>query len=245
MERRPRIGITCDVRTDRREMAFVFAEYVRRVEEAGGLPLAVPPLADASGIPQLLAEFEGFVIVGGEDLDPRLYGEDPLRTHEPIPHWRERFDIMLAESLLKSDHPVLGVCYGCQLLAVVSGGALWQHIPQQVGEAVRHAGKYPDLPTHDVDVLPGTKLRSLLGAERIRVNSAHHQAPKRLGPALVAAAVAPDRVTEAFEAKGDRFLFGVEWHPELLADESTRRLFAALVEAAGGQGSRRRAGASP
>lgn len=232
MDRRPRIGITCDVRTDRREMAFVFVEYVRRVEEAGGLPLAVPPLADAAMVPQLLDEFDGFVIVGGEDLDPRLYGEEPLATHEPVPAWRADFDLALARGLLASGHPVLGVCYGCQLLAIVSGGALWQHIPAQVGDSVRHSGRYPDLPMHDVDVLPRTKFRELAGAARLRVNSAHHQAPKSLGPSMVVAATAPDGVIEAFEAKDDRFLFGLEWHPELLLDDTTRRLFGALVDAA-------------
>jgi putative glutamine amidotransferase len=212
-------------------MAFVFAEYVRRVEEAGGLPLAVPPLVQTSLIPQLLAELDAFVIVGGEDLDPRLYGETALRTHEPLPAWRERFDLELARSLLASDHPVLGVCYGCQLLAVVSGGSLWQHLPAQVGETVNHAGKYPDLPMHGVDILEGTRLRELLGVSAIRVNSAHHQAPRTLGAGLRPAGVAPDGVIEALEAP-NRFLFGVEWHPELLLDDATRRLFEGLVEAA-------------
>jgi putative glutamine amidotransferase len=78
----------------------------------------------------------------------------------------------------------------------------------------------------------GTKFRELTGVSKIRVNSAHHQAPKKLGKGLRPAAFAPDGVMEAFEAEGDRLLFGVEWHPELLADETTRRLFGALVDAA-------------
>lgn len=230
--RRPRIGITSDVRVEARAIAFVFEPYVRRVEEAGGLPLAIPPLLDAAAIPELLETFDGLVIVGGEDLDPRLYGEEPLATHESLPAWRERFDLALGRALLDSDVPVLGICYGSQLLAVVSGGALWQHIPTQVGNAVAHAGKYPNLPMHPVDVAEGTRLRELLGAARVDVNSSHHQAPKRLGSGLRAAAVAPDGVLEAFEGTGDRFLVGVQWHPELTDDEAGRRLFAALVDAA-------------
>jgi putative glutamine amidotransferase len=232
VNRRPRIAITCDVRDEARPLAFVFAQYVRRVEAAGGLPFAVPPLEDASLVPEVLAGADGVVVVGGEDLDPRLYGEEPLATHAQVPLWRQRFDVALARALLASDHPVLGVCYGCQLLAVVSGGALWQDIPSQVGDRVRHAGKYPDLPLHDVALREGTRLRDLLGVPSIRVNSAHHQAPKRLGPGLRESATAPDGVIEAFEADSDRFLLGVEWHPELLEGDSTSRIFAALVRAA-------------
>ena len=229
---RPRIGITCDVRTEKRPLAFVFASYVRCVEQAGGLPLAIPPLEDASSVGQILEAVDGIVIVGGEDLDPRLYGEEPLSTHEPLPKWREEFDLALGRALLASDHPVLGVCYGCQLLAVVAGGALWQHLPAQVGETVPHSGHYPDLPRHDVQVKAGSKLHRLLGTERIVVNSAHHQAIKRLGAGLRANGLAPDGVVESFEGETDRYLYGVEWHPELLDDEPSRRLFAGLVDAA-------------
>lgn len=232
MKTRPRIAVTCDVRTERRTLAFVYAEYVRAVESAGGLPFLVPPLRDPSTVPEILALADGVVIVGGDDLDPRLYGEEPRATHEPVPLWRQEFDLSLGRALLASDHPVLGICYGCQLLAVVSGGALWQHIPAQVGDAVAHSGRWPDLPVHDVAVTPGTKLHALLGTDRIRVNSAHHQAPKRLGPGLRPAGTAPDGVLEAFEGEGERWLFGAEWHPELLDDDASRRLFAGLVDAA-------------
>ena len=231
MSPRPRIAITCDVRTERRPLAFVFASYVRCVEQAGGVPLLIPPMEDASAVGEILDAVDGVVIVGGEDLDPRLYGEEPLSTHEPLPKWREEFDLAMARALLASDHPVLGICYGCQLLAVVGGGALWQHIPAQVGESVPHNGRHPDLPLHDVAVQPGTKLRALLGTDRIVVNSAHHQAIKRLGAGLRLSGAAPDGVVEAYEGEGDRFLYGVEWHPELLDDEPSRRLFAGLVEA--------------
>jgi len=229
---RPRIGITCDVRVEARPLAFVFEPYVRRVEEAGGIPLAIPPLLDPTAIPRILEVFDGIVIVGGEDMDPRLYGEEPRATHEPLPKWRERFDIALGRALLESDIPVLGICYGCQLLAVSAGGALWQDIPSQVGEDIPHSGHYPNLPTHSVDLAEGTRLRELLGVPTVRVNSSHHQAPKRLAAGLRESAVAPDGVVEAFEGTGDRFLFGVQWHPELGDDEASRKLFAALVDAA-------------
>jgi putative glutamine amidotransferase len=233
MARRPIIGLTSDVRVEKRTLGFVFDSYWKSVARAGGLPLAIPPLSEAELVPQILATVDGVVIVGGNDLDPRLYGEAPLATNVHVPAERQRFDLALGKTLLASDHPVLGICYGCQLLAVVSGGALWQHVPTQVSGAVRHAGTYPDLPRHEITLRAGSRLRELLGAERVEVNSAHHQAPKRLGDGLVVTATAADGVIEGFEAPGDRFLVGVEWHPDLMPDRpEQRRLFEAVVEEA-------------
>jgi len=229
--RRPVIGITSDVRLEKRPMYFLFGEYSRAVEAAGGLPLQIPPLADPALVPDVLDAIDGVVIVGGEDIDPRLYGEEPLPTHEPIPSERLAFDLPFAKALLASSMPALGVCYGCQLLAVASGGSLVQDIPTQIPGALEHGGRYPSLPMHPITITKGTRVASLLGGPTIQVNSAHHQAPKKLGGRLVATGVAPDGVIEAFEAMGSRFLVGVEWHPELLLDRpEQRRLFEALVE---------------
>jgi putative glutamine amidotransferase len=260
---RPVIALTSDVRRDRRTMVFLFEEYALAIEEAGGLPLQVPPLRDPSLVAQVLKIADGVLIVGGEDIDPRVYGEEPLPTHQPIPNERFAFDWALANALLAPDnrHPVLGVCYGCQLLAAASGGALHQDIPAQVGATIEHSGRYPDLPMHPIVVTPGTRLHALaggsLGAASLSVNSAHHQAPKRLGAGLMVSARAPDGVIEAFElappkdpkatekeagaapppnpaAKdGARFLLGLEWHPELLRTRPFERaIFGAFVEAA-------------
>lgn len=233
MPRRPVIALTSDVRVESRKLHFVFAPYVERIEEAGGLAVLIPP-QDPARVPQVLDVADAFVIVGGEDLDPALYGEEPLPTHEPLPPERERFDLALARALLGSAQPVLGVCYGCQLLTVAAGGALHQHLPASVGKTVRHGGgEYPDLPHHPVEVAAGTRLRAIVGADRIEVNSAHHQAPARLSGGLVASATAPDGVIEAVETPGERFLLAVEWHPELMPGRPEQRaLFSALVEAA-------------
>jgi putative glutamine amidotransferase len=233
MSHRPVIAVSSDVRVEARKLHFVFAPYVERIEEAGGLAVLIPPQSPTR-VPQVLELADAFVIVGGEDLDPALWGEEPLPTHDPLPPERERFDLALARALLASRHPVLGVCYGCQLLTVAAGGTLHQHLPGAVGERIRHGGgKYPDLPRHPVDVAPGSRLRAIVGADRIEVNSAHHQAPRRLAGGLVVSATAPDGVTEAVETPGDRFLLAVEWHPELMPERPEQRaLFEALVAAA-------------
>jgi len=234
MPHRPVIGITCDVRVEKRTLCFVFAHYVECVERAGGIAVQLPP-QDPAAVPRLLELVDGVIIPGGEDLDPALYGETPLPGHDPAPEFRQRFDLALASALRDTHHPVLGICYGCQLLVVAAGGGLWQDVPSQVGTQVTHGGgRYPDLPEHDLRIAPGTRLHRILGAERASVNSSHHQAPRQPGEGLVAAAVAPDGVIEAVEEPGERFRVGVMWHPELMAADRAdqQRLFDALVEAA-------------
>jgi putative glutamine amidotransferase len=232
MSRRPVIGITSDVRVEKRTLSFVFAPYYECVERTGGLPLQIPALSDPGLIPEVLAAVDGVLIVGGNDLDPRLYGEEPLATHDPVPDDRMGFDAELGRAVLASDLPVFGICYGCQLLAVASGGTLVQHIPTQVPDALPHFGRYPDLPRHEVEVAPGSRLRELVGPQLV-VNSGHHQDPRDLGDGLAITARAPDGVIEALEAPGDRFVLGVQWHPELLGERPEQlRLFQALTRAA-------------
>jgi len=229
-ERRPVIGITSDVRPDRRTMIFLFEEYSRAIERSGGLPLQIPPFEDPALAAQVLSIVDGIVIVGGEDIDPREYGEEPLPSHNPVPQSRYAFDRALAQQILSATIPALGICYGCQLLAVVSGGSLVQDIPTQIATQLSHSGRYPNLPMHPVEIAEGSKLAALIGSKQIEVNSAHHQAPRRLGAGLVECAHAPDGVMEAFEGTGPRFLFGLEWHPELLYPRAPERaIFHALV----------------
>ncbi|MDP6461670.1 MAG: gamma-glutamyl-gamma-aminobutyrate hydrolase family protein [Gemmatimonadota bacterium] len=238
MSRRPRIGITPDIRIDERNgrpLAFLHREYGERISDAGGLPLMIPPLADTALVPDLVAALDGVLIVGGEDIDPRRYGGEPDAAHIPLAPGREDFDFALADALLAGDLPCLGICYGCQLLTVASGGSLIQDIPTQIPDALEHGGAWPDLPEHEVTLVPGTRLFGLLGDEEATttVNSSHHQSPDRLGGGMVVAAIAPDGVIEAVELPGKRFLAGVQWHPELMPDRRLpSRLFEGFVEAA-------------
>jgi putative glutamine amidotransferase len=228
------IGIPCDVRREARPLAFVFENYVRRVERAGGVPMLLPPVRALERIAPALDRVDGVLFVGGEDIDPRAYGEEPLPTHEPVADGRGAFDLAVARAVLARAVPVLGVCYGCQLLAVASGGALWQDVPSQVDGAGGHGGRYPDLPNHPIDVLGGSRLHTIVGATRLAVNTAHHQAVKRLGEGWTVTARADDGIVEAIEGPADGpFALGVEWHPELMEGApEQQRLFDALVHAA-------------
>jgi len=149
-------------------------------------------------------------------------------------------EIALCREALRRDLPTLAICRGHQLLNVATGGTLFQDIASQVEAAVVHD---PDQERwercHDVDLLPGTRLRDILGRERVAVNSFHHQAVKSLGRHLRDVGWAPDQVVEAVEHEDRRrFVIAVQWHPEDLVghDAAARALFAAVVDAARARG---------
>ena len=141
--------------------------------------------------------------------------------------------VAVARGALARHMPVLGICGGQQLLHVVLGGALIQHIPDEVTGALAHEQPNPrDEAGHEVDVREGTLLHRIVGVTRLAVNSAHHQAAKDEPDGVVINAVAPDGVIEGIEAAKERFCLGVQWHPEFAISDGDGRIFEAFVEAA-------------
>jgi putative glutamine amidotransferase len=214
-------------------------DYVRAVETAGGLPLVFAP-GKVEDAPALAAEYldrvDALVLSGGADVDPALYGEARHATVERVFPERDAFELALCREALRRDMPTLAICRGHQLLNVATGGTLFQDIASQVQAAMVHD---PDQERwercHDVVVLPGTRLREILGQERVAVNSFHHQAVKELGRGLVLSARGcDDGVIEGMEMPDHRFVIGVQWHPESFWDrpQGFQPLFQALVNAA-------------
>ena len=214
-------------------------DYVRAVETAGGLPFVLAP-GDPADAPALASEYldrvEALVLSGGADIDPALYGEDRHATVTQVFPERDAFEVALCREALRRDMPVLAICRGHQLLNVATGGTLFQDIASQVEAAAVHD---PDQERwercHDVEVLAGTRLREILGQERVAVNSFHHQAVKDLGRGLVLAARGcDDGVIEGMEMPDRKFVLGVQWHPESFWDrpQGFQPLFQALVNAA-------------
>jgi gamma-glutamyl-gamma-aminobutyrate hydrolase PuuD len=199
--------------------------YVRGVEEAGGRALVVPPSDD--GVEETLAALDGIVFSGGADLEPSGYGQEPHPATTGTRPDRDRGELALLQAALERDVPVLAVCRGSQLLNVVRGGDLVQHLPDVVGDE-RHKHTPGAFADHEVDVKPGSRLGGLLGA-RAPVKSHHHQGFGRVGDGLVEVAWAEDGTLEALEDPSRRFAVGVLWHPEAGADAA---LFRALVEEA-------------
>ena len=232
--KRPLVGITIGYSSQDREIFSLRDDYVRAVEKAGGLPLVLAP-GTAGDAPPLLDHLDGLLLTGGADLDPGLYGEAPHETVRRVIPERDALEIALSREALRRDTPLLAICRGHQVLNVAMGGTLVQDLPSQWKGAVNHdpeAERWS--PAHDVRILPGTRLREILGEERVAVNSFHHQAVKEPGRgAVVSAYSEEDDVVEAIEVPGRRLALGVQWHPEAFWDKDGRfqPLFEALVRA--------------
>ena len=205
--------------------ALIPLAYVESVERAGARPVLVPPSEEA--VEETLDVLDGIIFSGGADVDPSIYGAEPHpETDSPQAH-RDAGELALLRAALERDLPTLAICRGFQLLNVVRGGDLVQHLPEEVGHQA-HKEVPGEFSEHPVEVREGTRLASLIGA-RSDVTSHHHQAVGRIGDGLVETAWAADGTLEGLEDPSRRFTVGVQWHPEAGEDAA---LFEALVEEA-------------
>jgi putative glutamine amidotransferase len=214
------------------EMALGMS-YLRAIEEAGGMPVVLPPLGDAAAFVDRL---DGICLSGGPDLDPDAYGA-PERHAElgPTEPGLDAFELELARAADARGLPILGICRGAQALNVARGGTLHQHLPG-------HRQTEPaTATTHTVHIEPDSRLADVAGAGRLRVNSFHHQAVDVLGSGLRVVARSADGIVEAVEAPGARLVLGVQWHAEGLTSQPRHRaLFTELVQASSAPAARLR-----
>lgn len=226
---RPVIGLM-PLYDEKRNSIWMIPGYADAVAEAGGLPLIIT--FDCADKADMLADkCDGFLFTGGQDVDPGLYGETrrPVCGEPYLP--RDELDTAFLREAVMRDKPVLGICRGLQLFNAATGGTLWQDIPSEYKTHVCHAMKPPyDRTVHDVEITAGTPLADIVGAGKLAVNSYHHQAVRRLSGELRCAAVSEDGLIEAAYRPNSKFFIGVQWHPELYRDISSRRLFEAFVK---------------
>ena len=238
MSKRPVIGLTLDAEQpggySKLPWYALRQNYFSAVAEAGGLPIALPH--DALRAAEYLALCDGILVTGGAfDVDPALYGGGPQHETVTLKPGRTDFELAITRGALAAEKPVLGICGGEQLLAVALGGTLIQHIPDAVPDALPHEQPNPRTePGHEVTITPGTLLARIVGAPRMAVNSAHHQAVATAGPGALINATAPDGVIEGIEHPGHRFALGVQWHPEYQVDPQDIAILRAFVDAARG-----------
>ena len=240
---KPVIGVTPDFNAgDREDMGgreptyFLRARYIRAIEELGAVPLIVPLLEDRVIRRRLLTGLHGLLLTGsGPDIPPGLYGERQAYPFRVVCRRRYDFELDLARMAADNSLPVLGICGGMQAMNVALGGSLVQDISSQIASSLPHRSPLPATRlSHPIDIASRSRLKKIIGAPRIRVNSSHHQSVKHVAPSLVVSAVAPDGIIEAIESSDHPFLLGVQWHPEFLYDryEVQRRLFIAFLKAA-------------
>jgi putative glutamine amidotransferase len=210
--------------------------YVRAVERAGGQEaiLAPHPL-EGEDARKLMGRFDGLILIGGGDIDPSHYGEDPLPECYGIDSEADVFELHMVRAAVHLGKPVLAICRGFQVLNVALGGTLDQHITGREG-TINHGVPSEGAVMHEVTVEPGTWTAKALGSDTLSVSSSHHQAIDRLADGLVVTGRAPDGIIEAVERPGDGWVVAVQWHPERTADSdpSQQGLFDALVEQADG-----------
>ncbi len=235
---RPAIGITTATVDDPPVHGFArYAAshgYVHCVADAGGLPLLLP-YPDPALAGEYLAHLDGVLLTGGLDVDPFFYDQEPRPEAGKVDAARDRFEIELIRAAHAGGLPIFAICKGAQMLNVAFGGSLLQDVEVSVAGALRHEQKSLrwDAHAHHVDVVAGTRLAILVDANRVRVNSDHHQAVDRVAKGFVVTARADDGVVEGLEDPDHPWCVGVQWHPERMPDDDlTRRLFAAFVEAA-------------
>ena len=235
MRRRPVIGVTLDSEQSGGYSKYpwyaIRQNYAEAIVAAGGLPVALPH--DPALAPDYLDRIDALVVTGGAfDVDPALYGAVDRHATVTLKQGRTAAEQALTEGALARNQPVLGICGGEQLLAVVLGGSLIQHIPDAIPDPLEHEQRNPRHEAgHAVAVTPGTLLHRIVGVTHMQVNSSHHQAVRDPGRFAVVNAVAADSVIEGVEDPRYRFCLGVQWHPEFAIDPGDRRIFAALIAA--------------
>ncbi len=211
---------------------FLKQHYYEAMEAAGGVAVAIPLTERFDHIARYIEIVDGLLFVGGEDVNPELYGETTDPLCKPQMPRRDNFETALMRAAVAAAKPVMGICRGSQIMNVAFGGSLHQDLSYQLG-AANHSqvGELDFATRHVVDILPGSLLHKLINRTELETNTAHHQAAKRLGEGLKAAARSRDGVIEAIE--GPNFTLGVQWHPEAWGqDEASRRIFAGFCQAA-------------
>lgn len=231
--KKPIIGVT-PLFDDRRESIWMIAGYLKAIQHAGGVPVVLSLSDCEEEIEQIAQDFDGFLFTGGHDVGPSLYGEEKLPFCLNTCNYRDDFEKILFEKALEYKKPILAICRGFQFMNVMLGGSLYQDIESQTKPNIKlaHSQEKPhDTAAHSVKICRDTPLYDLIKADEIEVNSIHHQAVKVLSDRLLPMAIAPDGIIEAAYMPDEKFVLGVQWHPEFMYenDEAAARLFERFV----------------
>ncbi len=240
---KPLIGVIPDYKSGGENQYSIRPHYAVRVNycnivsNSGGVPLILT--YDYNLIDDYLKLCDGLLFVGGNcDIHPKRYNEDQIHKTVSINEVREDFEWEFMQRAMASTLPILGICNGMQLMNVISGGSLIQHIPDEDPQFMNHEQSSvheladSHLAYHKVNILTPSKLDSIIGRSAVNTNSSHHQAIKNVGQSFVVSARADDGIIEAIEKEGDKYCLGIQWHPEFEVSEADRKIFKSFIQAA-------------
>lgn len=227
MERKPIIGITSSYVNHNYYMegVYVHHDYHKAVIKAGGVPVILP-IAPMDVMEEYIKQCDGFILSGGEDINPKFYNQGPHQNIGFFYTERDEFELALTKKILEQNKPLFAICRGMQLLNVALGGTLIQDIPSQTQSSFKHMQIIQrHKKSHSIIINKDSRLlKSIISQSHIEVNSLHHQAIDRLAEELFVAASSPDGLVEAVEHKSYKHLLAVQWHPESLAAENEEML---------------------
>ena len=235
MNCKPMIGLNADFRgaqNDSPSFSYLSSGYCDAIAAAGGIPVVIPPIEDETDLACVLEQVQGFVMIGGQDLDPRRDGFMLHPTVRAMERRREDFDRMLAHLLGDRRVPTLGIGAGMQLLNISQGGNLFLHLAEDLPEAIPHKDLQDSGHRHGLEVTPGSLMERVYGDGEIRVNSMHHMAIDEVAPGFAVTARCPDGVIEAIESVSDDwFAIGTQFHPEAQsASALDHRIFEEFID---------------
>jgi putative glutamine amidotransferase len=231
---KPRIGITMRLELETRRF-YLGRDYSEAIEGLGGIPTHISLIPKRDYIKDCLSQMDGILLPGSDtDVNPIRYGEEPHPKLGRVIYEKEETDLLVLEEAEKLNLPVLGICFGMQVLNVFRGGSLIQDIESQVPNSIKHQQGLPlERNSHSIEIDENSILMGLITTSEAKVNSHHHQAIREVGKNLKATAWAKDGIIECIEdTREDKFNFGVQWHPELSwkTDELSRKIFETFLE---------------
>ena len=213
--------------------SFVNRTYVDSVVRSGGVPFIMPICEDENIIKKMIENVDGVIMTGGVDIHPFKFNEEPNPKIGEISKERDDFDFLIMKHAFEKNKPIFGICRGIQLINVFFGGTLIQDINSQKNTKILHSQTAPrDVATHKIKIKKDSIIYDIFGTSA-EVNSFHHQAIDKLSKDFKITSTANDGIVEAIEyKKKDRFIFGVQWHPECMTekDEKMQNIFSMFVD---------------
>ena len=217
---------------------YLGRDYSEALAGLGAIPFHLSLIPDRNYIAEALKNLDGILLPGcNTDVAPLRYGEEPHPKLGRVLTEKDETDLMVLERAEKSNLPILGICFGAQILNVARGGSLIQDIESQIPHCLQHSQLAPlDRNSHSIDIEEQSLLAGLITAEMPKVNSSHHQSIRVVGKNLKVTARAKDGVIECIEDTRDNcFAVGVQWHPEVnwSNDALSRKIFETFIEKCG------------